>query len=95
MSRSNRMFLFPLGRTFATPAAHRALECAGALPFALLVRHQCGDWGVLDAEDRAANDRAVINGTRILSAYVTGNEKIYVITEADRSSTTILLASEY
>ncbi|MCX4166318.1 MULTISPECIES: hypothetical protein [Paraburkholderia] len=95
MNKNNRAFLFPLGRTFATPAVLRALERAGAHPFALLVRHQCGDWGVLDAEDRAVNDRAVINGTRILSAYVIGNEKIYVITEADRSNTTVLLASEY
>lgn len=95
MIRNSRTPLFSLGHTFATPAALRALECAGALPFALLVRHQCGDWGELDAEDRAANDRAVIDGTRILSAYVIGNEKIYVITEADRSSTTVLLASEY
>lgn len=94
---SNQEFLFPLGRTVATPGALGALRRAGILPSQLLVKHQCGDWGELDAEDRAANDRAVSEGTRILSAYHVGpdKEKLWVITEWDRSATTILCPNEY
>ncbi|MFX1802078.1 hypothetical protein PWR66_00110 [Paraburkholderia sp. A1RO-5] len=96
MTRSQR-FLFHLGRTVATPGALDAMQRAGVLPLTLLVRHQCGDWGELDAEDRAANDRAVSEGTRILSAYQVGpnREKIWVVTEWDRSATTILCPNEY
>ena len=61
---------------------------------ASLKRHSNGDWGDLDAQDKKANDDALIHGERILSAY-NGVEKIWVITEADRSSTTILFPSEY
>ncbi len=61
-----------------------------------LVRHLLGDWGDLTAEDRYANDRALVEGTRLLSAYAEeGFQKIWIITEADRSSTTILFPSEY
>jgi hypothetical protein len=70
---------------------------SGINPFELLARHQRGDWGPLDLHDRAANDQAVTGGTRILSAYEVdpSGEKIWVITEADRSVTTALLPSEY
>jgi len=64
------------------------------LPF--IGRHLSGDWGDLDAEDRAANEVALTIGERVLSAYALhGGERIWVITEADRSSTTVLLPSEY
>lgn len=61
-----------------------------------MLEHARGDWGELDAEDRAANDRALKDGTRLLSAYHTkAGTKFWIITEADRSSTTALLPSEY
>ncbi|TDY25983.1 hypothetical protein B0G81_6480 [Paraburkholderia sp. BL6665CI2N2] len=95
--KSNRRFLFPLGRTLMTLGARELMHRTGTQPFQLLLRHQCGDWGVPDAEDRATNDRAVIEGARVLSVYELGDsrEKIWIITEADRGATTALLPSEY
>jgi hypothetical protein len=97
MSENNHRFLFLLGRTVATPGARELMHRTGTHPFELLLRHVCGDWGVLDAEDRAPNERAVTLGGRLLSAYETGTgkEKIWIITEADRSVSTCLLPSEY
>jgi hypothetical protein len=87
---------FQLGQTVATPGALDALQRSNETPWAFLVRHLAGDWGDVCLEDREANDEAVRDGSRILSAYTlkTG-EKIWVITEADRSVTTILLPDEY
>jgi len=93
--------LFRLGQTVATPAALEAIQQAGQSPAEFLDRHVRGDWGNLSAEDRALNDEAVQDGSRILSAYGTrAGEKIWVITEATddrghRSATTILLPDEY
>lgn len=97
MIASNRRFLFSLGRTVATPGARELMHRTGTHPFELFLRHQCGDWGVLDAEDRAANDRAVIESARVLSTYELGEsrERVLIITEADRSSTAAMLPSEY
>jgi len=87
---------FFLGRTVATPGALRALEQANQNPFEFLQRHQAGDWGELCEEDKRENEFSVRNGFRILSAYRTRNEvKIWIITEADRSVTTLLLPHEY
>jgi hypothetical protein len=84
--------LFPLGQVVATPGALE-LE-VNFYPF--LRRHQCGDWGDLEAEDKAENSFSVENGLRILSAYHTPDSaKFWIITEADRSATTVLLPSEY
>ena len=88
--------LFSLGRTLATPGALRTLERTGVSAASLLLRHQRGDWGDLDVEDQRANDRALREDARIFSSYLLeGNEKVWVITEADRSLTTFLLPSEY
>jgi hypothetical protein len=57
--------------------------------------HATGDWGELPEEDKELNDDAVKNGGRILSSYKLGEEKIYIITEWDRSYTTVLFPSEY
>ncbi len=83
------------GRILATRAALDALAEAGQSPLDLLVRHLRGDWGELDDEDRRANEEAVRQGYRILSAYtlVTGC-RIWIITEWDRSATTLLLPEE-
>ena len=89
---------FRLGRIVATPAALAALDAAGgwAGSAQLLRRHVAGDWGDVDDEDRAANDRALVEGARLLSAYVLAtSERIWIITEADRSATTFLLPADY
>ena len=87
---------FDLGRIVATPGALEALELAGETPTTFLRRHVAGDWGNLDENDRAENDLSVREGFRLLSSYrLSDGTKIWIITEADRSSTTILLPSEY
>jgi hypothetical protein len=87
---------FSLGSVVATPGALAALEEAGQLPQEFLHRHLRGDWGELDVHDRQANERAVREGNRILSAYRTRlGVKLYVITEWDRSYTTLLLPQDY
>jgi hypothetical protein len=87
---------FSLGRVVATPGALTALEEANQNPFEFLARHQAGDWGELCEQDRRENEFSVRNGFRILSAYRTKhNTRIWVITEADRSATTLLLPEEY
>jgi len=87
---------FPLGQTVSTPAAIEALNDSGQSPALFLNRHVSGDWGDLCEDDKQANEDALIHGDRILSAYRTAKGvKIWVITEADRSSTCILLPEEY
>lgn len=87
---------FELGRTVGTPGAVAALQGNGVAPAELLDRHHRGDWGELSEEDRQENELSVKEGFRILSSYrLPDGQKVYVITEADRSSTTILLAREY
>jgi hypothetical protein len=88
--------LFPLGRTVATPGALQALARTGTSPAELLDRHVTGDWGNVDAEDWAANERDLIDGERLLSVYyLEDGTKLYVITEWDRTVTTVLMNSEY
>jgi hypothetical protein len=88
--------LFELGRIVATPGALQALEAAGEQPAQFLDRHASGDWGELDDEDKQENEFSLRNGFRIFSAYTTSaGEKIWIITEADRSATTLLLPQEY
>ena len=93
---------FPLGQTLSTPGALEALSDSGQSPTAILARHARGDWGEeLCQEDRELNDQALIDGSRILSAYKTKQGvKIWIITEAaddngQRAATTILLPAEY
>jgi hypothetical protein len=89
--------LFSPGRFTATPGAVKALEESPATPASVyLRRHLTGDWGEMDEYDTAVNNRAVEDGDRILSAYtLPSGKKIWIITEADRSVTTILLPDEY
>jgi hypothetical protein len=87
---------FLLGRLLATPGALKALEEACQEAIAFLSRHQHGDWGELDDEDKQENEFSVLNNYRIVSAYrLNTGVKILIITEADRSYTTIFLPSEY
>jgi len=83
--------LFPLGQTFAT----RGIVDLGVYVAPLLHRHSCGDWGDLDSTDKQANESALLAGERILSCYRIGGSKVYVITEWDRTMTTVMLAEEY
>ena len=88
--------LFALGRLVATPGALAALEANGKGCTECLERHAHGDWGDLCQEDRQANDEAVVDDLRVLSAYrLPTGQKLWVITEWDRSATTVLLPEEY
>ncbi len=87
---------FPFGQIVATPGALAALQEAQQSPQELLVRHARGDWGDLGHDDWQANEDALVHGSRLLSAYHLKTEvKIWIITEADRSITTLLLPDEY
>ncbi len=91
-----RKALFPLGQLVATPGAVKALERAHQSPQEFLGRHVSGDWGELGEFDRKENEYGVVHGLRILSSYHTAvGEKLWLITERDRSSTTLLLPEEY
>lgn len=85
--------LFPYGRLLITATATNVLdeEEAGAL----FRRHLSGDWGDLDAADAKANEQALKHGERLLSCYATDKGRFYVITEWDRSVTTLLPVSDY
>jgi hypothetical protein len=87
---------FSLGQVVATPGALAALEKAKQTPMELLQRHVVLDQGELDEEDQRTNEAAVRNGERVLSSYLLNDgTKIWIITEADRSSTCLLLPDEY
>lgn len=87
--------LFALGQIVATPGALELLDQEAVNASLLLERHQSGDWGDVPEEDAEENQSFVANGNRILSSYAIGDERLWIITEADRSSTTLLLPSEY
>jgi len=95
--------LFDLGRTLATPGALEALEEAGVSPASLISRHVTGDWGCVCDKDKQANNEALIDGSRLLSAYVLPTKvkvQVWAITEAKddqgrREATTLLLPEEY
>lgn len=89
------MALFKIGRVVATPGALQLCEQHQINPLSLLGRHIAGDWGDITAEDVAANVHSVQHDLRILSSYKIGGAKVWVITEADRSSTCLLLPEEY
>jgi hypothetical protein len=88
---------FLLGQVVMTPAVQPVLEANNMQWIDLLGRHSSGDWGALDEEDRQANEDALVHGGRLLSSYLLPitKEKVWIITEHDRSATTLLLPSEY
>jgi len=94
---------FKPGRVLATPGAIEALERSGQSIWVYLSRHLAGDWGVVDDEDKQANEEALKDGSRLLSAYLLDDAeqtKIWIITEAaddtgNREATTALLPDEY
>ena len=89
---------FGLGRVVATPGALSLLAATATDPAELLSRHASGDWGELPPEDARENARSLKYGLRVLSSYPVGGdagERMWILTEADRSSTCLLLPSEY
>ena len=90
------MIRFPLGQVVTTPGALRAFEKAEQAPDVFLDRHVSGDWGDVPDADKQENEISVDQGFRILSAYTTSaGDRLWVLTEADRSATMILLPEEY
>jgi hypothetical protein len=87
---------FELGQVVATPGALAALTESGQNAVEFLLRHASGDWGGLSEEDRKENEFSLLHGFRLLSSYRLRNGvKLWAITEADRSATTLLLPEEY
>jgi hypothetical protein len=85
---------FRLGHVVST--ANALLQLSSEDILLGIRRHQAGDWGDLDAGDKAANDRALVERTRILSAYHTANGiKFKIITEANRKVTTVMMPEDY
>jgi len=82
-----------LGETYTTRGIVERLE--HELIHQLFVRHATGDWGECCEEDAQDNEEALVLGNRVISMYSFEGERVYVITEADRSSTTVLFGSEY
>ena len=87
---------FPLGQLCSTPGAARALQQCNQPVLPLFRRHAMGDWGAVDDEDKQANDSDLKHGGRLLSCYhLSDDTRVWVITEWDRSATTLLLPEEY
>ena len=95
-THANQKAKFTPGRIVATSEALGALAESGQSPAAFLDRHLRGDWGMLGPEDTLANEQALLDGERLFSRYLTTKgEALYIITEWDRSVTTLLLPEEY
>ena len=87
---------FPAGQIVATPGALALLEQAKKSPLEFLSRHLRGDWGDLCQDDKTENELSFKHGFQLMSSYqVTDTDKLWIITEADRSVTTLLLPTEY
>lgn len=92
----NQAQIFPLGQIVATPGALEALESSLQSPAEFLMRHASGDWGDLSDDDMAGNEFGIKTGCRLLSSYLTATgQRLWVITEAQRDLTTLLLPDEY
>jgi hypothetical protein len=89
------MTAFHLGQIVVTPAALTMLNEHNVDAIALLSKHSQGDWGICCKDDWESNNQALITGDRLFSVYGVGQTKVYVITESDRSATTLLLPSDY
>ena len=96
VTANEKQALFPLGRIVGTPGAIEALERAGQTAAEFLARHVSGDWGEVPPEDAKENELSLKEGFRVMSVYTlrTG-VKLWLITEADRSVSTLLLPDEY
>ena len=90
-----KKILFPLGQIVATPGALELLSRHSLSPMTFIERHATGDYGCVCPEDALENERGVMYGNRILSAYDIAGQRVWIITEADRSVTTLLMPYEY
>lgn len=96
MQEIAKKHLFPLGQIVATPGALAALAKAGQCAEQFLAQHAQGSWGEICEEDRAENQLGLERGFRLMSSYTTNaGDKVWIVTEADRSASTILLPEEY
>ncbi len=96
MQQLSKQPAFELGQIVATPGASIALQKAGQEPGEFLRRHVNREWGYLTPEDRKQNDYSLEHGFRLLSSYRTNaGDKLWIITESDRSVTTLLLPEDY
>lgn len=96
MPAADRGVLFDLGHVVATPGALDALRRNHRCAWDYLRRHITGDWGDLDSEDVAENQLSLVEGFRLLSGYtLSDSTRLWVVTESDRSCTTLLLPDEY
>ena len=106
LSHATRKPRFALGQVVATPGALQLLEQTSTNAMALLMRHVTGDWGDVCAEDAQENELSLAEGFRLMSVYALplgdqvatdgdGRERVWLITEADRSVTTLLLPRDY
>ncbi len=96
LERNGKGFRFRLGQVLATPGAMAAMERSGDSFCTFLQRHQGGDWGTVCPEDARMNDDALQSGGRLFSVYsLQDGATVWIITEADRASTTALLPDEY
>jgi hypothetical protein len=95
MSTRTLPLLFTLGRIVATPGAMELIHRLDLSPGLMLSRHSSGDWGDLHAEDWHSNNLALQYGDRLFSCYGHGAERIWIITEADRSSTCLMRPEDY
>ena len=87
--------LFPLGQLVATAGVNTHLIDNDIDPTPFIRQHHCGLWGDVPPEDAQENDFSVLNGLRVLSSYMIAGERVWIITESDRSLTTLLFPSEY
>lgn len=92
---TNMVIRFALGSLVATPGAMDLLAKHKVSPLELIRRHLAGDWGCICPEDALSNETALVHGYRLLSVYTIGDSKVWLMTEGDRSVTTILLPNEY
>ena len=91
----SKTYHISLGRILITQGAEALLHDLGKTPTDFLKRHQRGDWGDLDEHDQQVNQEAIEHGSRVMSAYETSGGRLWIITEHDRSITTLLVPSEY
>jgi hypothetical protein len=93
--RGAKFRLFPLGRVVATPGALAAMTATAVDPASLLARHTVGDWGDISKTDWKENEDSLNKGFLLISSYrLPGGAKVWILTERDRSATTLLLPSE-
>jgi len=95
MNRKIQNVRFLMGNIVSTPGALSLLRAHNLSPFHFLALHQEGQWGIISPDDAHENELGLISGTQLLSVYLVGEERLWVITEADRSITTLLLPAEY